>query len=100
LNICQILLKRGASPNGNTIYEMRPLHIAIRRQWTQVSRLLLEAGRLKKSCAHLGANPNIPEKDMYASRPMDIAVLNEDTEMIEVPLDFLFLLLNINDFGI
>ncbi len=44
----------------------------------------------KKSCAHLGANPNIPEKDMYASRPMDIAVLNEDTEMIEVPLDFLF----------
>jgi ankyrin repeat protein len=46
LQICQILLKHGASPNGNAIYEMRPLHIAIRRQWTQVSRLLLEAGRL------------------------------------------------------
>ncbi|CAF1016814.1 unnamed protein product [Rotaria sordida] len=74
LHICQILLKRGASPNGNTIYEMRPLHIAIRRQWMQVSRLLLEAG----------ANPNIPEKDIYASRPMDIAVLNDDPEMIEL----------------
>ncbi len=98
MSICRILLKRGASPNGNTIYEMRPLHIAIRRQWTQVSRLLLEAGRLnnysnvcrRNHVLHLGANPNIPEKDMYASRPMDIAVLNEDTEMIEVPLDFLF----------
>ena len=44
--ICQILLKRGASPNGNAIYEMRPLHIATRRRWIQVSRLLLEAGRL------------------------------------------------------
>jgi len=48
LHICQILLKRGASPNGNAIYEMRPLHIAIRRQWTQVSRLLLEAGKINK----------------------------------------------------
>jgi ankyrin repeat protein len=48
LKICQILLKRGASPHGNSIYEMRPLHIAIRRQWTQVSRVLLEAGRLHK----------------------------------------------------
>jgi len=48
LNICKILLKRGASPNGNTIYEMRPLHIAIRRQWTQLSRILLDAGRLNK----------------------------------------------------
>jgi hypothetical protein len=37
---------------------------------------------------HLGANPNIPEKDMYASRPIDIAVINDDPEMIEVPLVF------------
>ncbi len=44
LRICQILLKRGASPNGNTIYDMRPLHIAVRREWTQVARVLLEAG--------------------------------------------------------
>ncbi|CAF4487396.1 unnamed protein product [Rotaria sp. Silwood2] len=43
LHICEILLKRGASPNGNAIYEMRPLHITIRRQWIQISRLLLEA---------------------------------------------------------
>ncbi|CAF2633648.1 unnamed protein product [Rotaria sp. Silwood2] len=74
LHICEILLKRGASPNGNAIYEMRPLHITIRRQWIQISRLLLEAG----------ANPNVPEKDIYASRPMDIAVLNDDPEMIEL----------------
>ncbi|CAF1129897.1 unnamed protein product [Rotaria sp. Silwood1] len=74
LKIYQVLLKRGASPNGNSIYEMRPLHIAIRRQWLQVSRLLLEAG----------ANPNVPEKDIYASQPMDIAVLNDDPEMIEL----------------
>ncbi|CAF0852726.1 unnamed protein product [Adineta steineri] len=74
LNICQILLKRGASPNGNPIYEMRPLHIAIRREWTQVTRILLEAG----------ANPNISEKDIYASRPIDIAVLNDDPKMIEL----------------
>ena len=53
---------------------MRPLHIAIRRQWTQVSRLLLESG----------ANPNIAERDIYASRPMDIAVINDDPETIEV----------------
>ncbi|CAF2545597.1 unnamed protein product [Rotaria sp. Silwood2] len=46
LHICEILLKRGASPNGNAIYEMRPLHITIRRQWIQISRLLLEAGTL------------------------------------------------------
>jgi len=46
LEICQILLKHGASANGNTIYEMRPLHIAIRREWLQVARVLLEAGRL------------------------------------------------------
>lgn len=44
LKICQILLKHGASANGNTIYEMRPLHIAIRREWLQISRVLLEAG--------------------------------------------------------
>jgi hypothetical protein len=31
-----------------------------------------------------GANPKIPEKDMYASRPMDIAVLNDDPQSIEV----------------
>ncbi|CAF2883156.1 unnamed protein product [Rotaria sp. Silwood2] len=30
------------------------------------------------------ANPNVPEKDIYASRPMDIAVLNDDPEMIEL----------------
>ncbi len=46
MQICQILLKRGASPNGNTIYDMRPLHIAVRREWMQVTRVLLEAGRL------------------------------------------------------
>ena len=45
MRICQILLKRGASSNGNTIYEMRPLHIAVRREWLQVTRVLLEAGR-------------------------------------------------------
>lgn len=31
-----------------------------------------------------GANPNIPEKDFYASRPMDIAVVNDDPETVEV----------------
>lgn len=44
LTICQLLLKRGASPHGNNIYEMRPLHIAVRREWLQVTRALLEAG--------------------------------------------------------
>ncbi|UJR30263.1 hypothetical protein I4U23_017801 [Adineta vaga] len=74
IQICQILFKRGASSHGNAIYEMRPLHIAIRRQWTQMTRLLLEAG----------ANPNLPEKDIYASRPMDIAVVNDDPETVEL----------------
>ena len=46
LNICQILLKRGASPHGNYVYEMRPLHIAVRREWILVTRALLEAGWL------------------------------------------------------
>lgn len=46
MEICQLLLKRGASPLGNSIYEMRPLHIAIRRQWTRMTRLLLEAGKV------------------------------------------------------
>ncbi|CAF3689425.1 unnamed protein product [Rotaria socialis] len=73
-DICQILLKRGASSNGNGIYEMRPLHIAIRRQWTRVSRLLLEAG----------TDSTIPERDIYGSRPIDIAVLNDDPEMIKL----------------
>jgi len=31
-----------------------------------------------------GANPNIAEKDIYASRPMDIAVLNDDSASVEV----------------
>ena len=48
VEICEILLKRGASPMGNAIYEMRPLHIAIRREWMNVSRLLLDAGRLQR----------------------------------------------------
>ncbi|CAF0819728.1 unnamed protein product [Adineta ricciae] len=74
MEICQLLLKRGASPHGNSFYEMRPLHIAIRRQWTRMTRLLLEAG----------ANPSLPEKDMYASRPMDIAVVNDDPETVEL----------------
>ncbi len=47
LDICKILLKHGASPNGNIVYEMRPLHIAIRREWMQVTRVLLEAGKIK-----------------------------------------------------
>ena len=34
--------------------------------------------------SYSGANPNIAEKDIYASRPMDIAVLNDDPEMIKV----------------
>jgi hypothetical protein len=37
-----------------------------------------------KPYLYSGANPNIPERDIYASRPMDIAVLNDDPEMIEV----------------
>lgn len=44
LTVCQILLKRGASPHGNSIYEMRPLHIAVRREWLEVTRALLAAG--------------------------------------------------------
>lgn len=90
MEICQILLKHGASANGNTIYEMRPLHIAIRREWLQVARVLLEAGRLSNRISTIlflslsGANPNIAEKDIYASRPMDIAVLNDDSASVEV----------------
>jgi hypothetical protein len=45
-----------------------------------------------------GANPNIPEKDIYASRPMDIAVLNDDPETIEVL--FIFFLNKHHDFDI
>lgn len=43
--ICRILLKYGASPHGNHFYEMRPLHIAIRREWFNLTELLLQAGR-------------------------------------------------------
>jgi hypothetical protein len=74
VRICRILLNNGASPHGNAIYEMRPIHIATRRQWMQVARVLLEAG----------VNPNLREKDLYASRPIDIAVLNDDPPMIQV----------------
>jgi ankyrin repeat protein len=48
LEICKILLKRGASPNGNTIYDMRPLHLAIRREWREMTTFLLEAGWLNR----------------------------------------------------
>ena len=46
--ICRVLLRHGASPNGNAMYEMRPLHVAIRREWMEVSRLLLDAGMCER----------------------------------------------------
>ena len=95
VQICQILLNNGASPHGNVIYEMRPIHIATRRQWMQVVRVLLEAGSWSHSDQHsttdsisTGVNPNLPEKDLYASRPIDIAVLNDDPPMIQVCREF------------
>lgn len=96
MKICRILLERGASPHGNPIYEMRPLHIAIRREWQDLTELLLQAGKslreirlLGKHSSISGANPNLPERDIYASRPMDIAVLNDDPELVKVRLSLL-----------
>lgn len=44
VEICRILINRGGSVSGNPVHEMRPLHIAIRREWMILSRILLEHG--------------------------------------------------------
>jgi hypothetical protein len=51
----------------------------------------VDSGFNRQNCLDVycsGADPNVRERDIYASRPIDIAVIHDDAEAIEVLLLF------------
>ncbi|CAF1021174.1 unnamed protein product, partial [Didymodactylos carnosus] len=66
--VCKELLNRGSSATSMSRCGMRPIHIALRRQWLKLTQVLLDAG----------ADPN--EEDSFNLKPLDIVIRNADVD--------------------
>jgi ankyrin repeat protein len=102
LEIVDWLLKHGTDVCQGRSHHATPVSCALRRDQTEIASRLIDLGAKATlwqavKCSHLvkareklstGADANNEHEDYCSDRPLELAVMNDSTEMVELLLEF------------